>query len=237
MSENIKLIFITWTLGLCGGLVFSLLRLAGVIKILGYQKKNTIPPEAGLIVIYRHPSLREAAFLPFLFFPWFLFDFRLIPFSASGKINYYSKWWFRPFRSVCIPVDGENYRGLKQTLEQIKARLDKGGILVLAPGGGREFKGKTFKKLSAGIIETIRTTSGVNYSFLSKESNGKIIRGFQSGIGWILDNTRAVVLPVWVETNGIRTKITIGKPTRPPTGLFRKEIVEFLENSLLSLKT
>jgi len=236
MSEKIKLLVVAWTVGLWGGLVFCLLRLAGVIRISGYQKRKTIPPEAGLIVIYRHPSLREPAFLPFLFFPWFLFDSRFIPFSTPGKVSYYSKWWFWAFRPVCIPVDGENYKGVRQTLEQIKAKLDKGGILVLAPGGGREFKGKTFKRLSAGKIETVRATSGVNYSDLGKEAGGKIVRGFQSGIGWILDNTQAAVLPVWVETDGIRTKITIGKPTRPPNGLFRKEMVEFLENSLLSLK-
>jgi len=236
MSEKIKLLVVAWTLGLWGGLVVCLLRLAGLIRISGYNKREFILPRVGLIVIYRHPSLREPAFLPFLFFPWFLFNSRLIPFSTPGKVGYYSKWWFWALRPVCIPVDEESYKGVRQTLEQIKARLDKGGILVLAPGGGREFKGKTFKRLSAGKIETVRTTSRVNYSDLSKEAGGKIVRGFESGIGWILDNTQAVVLPVWVETEGVRTKMIIGKPTRPPNGLFRKEIVEFLEDSLLSLK-
>jgi|GEM_PF-5502879 len=33
--------------------------------------------------------------------------------------------------TVCIPDDGENYKGVRQTLEQIKARLGKGGILAI----------------------------------------------------------------------------------------------------------
>jgi len=92
MREKNKLLTVAWTLGLWGGLVFCLLRLAGVIRILGYQKKKFIPPKGGLIVIYRHPSLREPAFLPFLFFPWFLFDSRFVPFSTPGKVDHYDKW-------------------------------------------------------------------------------------------------------------------------------------------------
>ncbi len=125
---------------------------------------------------------------------------------------------------------------MMQTLEQMKAKLDNGGVLVLAPGGGREFKGTTFKKLKDGKTETVRTTPRINYNDLAKEDGGKIIREFQSGIGWILDNTQATVLPVWVDNHGIRTEITIGEPTKHPNGLCRKEIVEFLENSLLKLK-
>lgn len=108
--------------------------------------------------------------------------------------------------------------------------------MVLAPGGGREFKGKTFKRLKDGKSETVRITPRINYSDLAKEDGGKIIREFQSGIGWILDNTQATVLPVWVDNHGIRTEITIGEPIKIQNGLCRKEIVEFLENSLLRLK-
>lgn len=153
MHEKIKLLVVAWTLGLWGGLIFCLLRLAGIIRISGYQKRKIIPPEAGLIVIYRHPSLREPAFLPFLFFPWFLFNSRFIPFSTPSKVNYYNKWWFWVFRPVSIPVNGKNYKGARHTLERIKAKLDQGGILILAPGGGREFKGTAFKRLIAGKIE------------------------------------------------------------------------------------
>ena len=202
---------------------------------MGYQKTRFVPPEGGLIVIYRHPSLREPAFLPFLFFPWFLSNSRLVPFSTPAK-DYYGKWWFWIFRPVCIPIDGGNHKVVVQTLERMKAKLDSGGVLVIAPGGGREFKGKTFKRLKDGKTETVRITQGINYSDLAQEACGKIIRGFQSGIGWILDNTQATVLPVWVDKHRIRTKITIGEPTKPPNGLCRKEIVEFLENSLLSLR-
>lgn len=236
MRERNKLLVVAWTLGLWGGLFFCLLRLAGVVKISGYQKRKIIPQEGRLVIIYRHPSLREPALLPFLLFPWFLFDSRLVPFSTPDKVDYYSKWWFWPFRPVCIPIERGNLKAARQILEQMKAKLDKGGVLVLAPGGGREFKGTTFKRLKDGKIETVRTAPGLNYSDLAKEAGGKIVRGFHSGVGWILDSTQAVVLPVWVETDGIRTKMTIGEPTRHPGGLSRKEIVEFLQNSLLNLK-
>ena len=122
------------------------------------------------------------------------------------------------------------------TLKRIKAILDKGGIVLVAPGGGREFKGRTFKTLGAGTIETVRVGPGVRYDDLSTTAGGKIVRRFRSGIGWLMDNTQAAVLPVWVENKGIRTKITIGEPTRSPEGLSRKKTLEFLENTLLELK-
>ena len=109
VREKDKLRAVVWTLGLWAGLVFCLLRLVGVIRILGYQKRRFVPPEGGLIVIYRHPSLQEPAFLPFLFFPWFLSNSRLVPFSTPAK-DYYSKWWFWILRPVCIPIDGGNER-------------------------------------------------------------------------------------------------------------------------------
>lgn len=236
MREKDKLLAVVWTLGLWGGLVLYLLRLSGVIRVLGYEKRKFTPPESGLIVLYRHPSLREPAFLPFLFFPWFLSDSRWVPFSTPGKVAYYNKWWFCLFRPGCIPIDKGSRRAVMQTLEQMKAKLDNGGVLVLAAGGGREFKGTTFERLKDGKIETVRITPGISYSDLAEEAGGKIIREFQSGIGWILNNTQATVLPVWVDNHGIRTRITIGEPTKPRNGLCRKEIIEFLEDSLLRLK-
>jgi len=77
----------------------------------------------------------------------------------------------------------------------------------------------------------------LSYSDLAREASGKIIRRFQSGIGWILDNTVAEVIPIWVDNSGMRTKIIIGESTSSPKGLSREEVIEFWENAILSLKT
>ncbi len=237
MGDKVRIRAVVWTVGILGGLLLNLLRLPRIVKVTGYRKDKFIPSGKGLVVIYRHPSFREPALVPFLFFPWFLFDTRLVPFSTPSKPDQYDRWWLKAVRPVCIPVERGSHRMVDRTLQRMKARLDQKGVLLMAPAGGREFKGTAFKWVKAGKVEVTRLPPGQNYRDLLKESEGRVMRRFQTGIGWLLDNTKATVLPVWVETGRIRMHIIIGEQTRLPDGFSRKATVEALEDLLLALKT
>lgn len=216
MREKFKkllLIFYFWTLGFVGGILFWLLRIFGRVEVQGYRLKKLIPPKEGLIVIYNHPSLFEPALLPFLFFPWYLFSPRMIPFSTPAK-EYYDQWWFLPFRPVSIPIQRnraeKRYKFLKQLLQKIK----EGKVIILAPEGGRTFKEGEFKIIEQGKILIKRDWREL------KEKSQKIIRRFQSGLSFLL-KTQVTFLPIWAEPKisffplpRFWIRIKIGKPLK-----------------------
>jgi len=245
LQERIKLLIVIWSAGLLGGLLLWLLRLTKRLKIQGYHQGKFKPNNKGLIVIYNHPSLWEPSFLPFLLFPSYLFSPRFAPFSTPDKINYYDKWWFFLFRAVCIPIERGNLKGEVRALNEMKKKLAAGRILILAPEGGRTFKGDEFKVARSKEIELVKDISGTDLSYY------QTLRRFKSGIGWLVYNTQANVLPVWAEGGESvipnrysfklpfprvwrQTKIKIGEPLDLGE-LSKKEIVEFLEDSMLML--
>lgn len=248
MKKTIKLLLVVWTIGLLGGLFFSFLKLIGKVKIQGYEKRKLIPGLRGLILIFNHPSLWEPALLPFLFFPLYLFNSKFIPISTPDKINYYQKWWFWPIRSVCLPIERGNPREEIKFLRKAKEILNEGGIIILAPEGGRTFKGKDFKTIRKGKIEITQTPL--------KES--KRIRRFKAGISWLIVETKASILPVWTEggekvipnrsffpsayelvprlwKKEAVTEIKIGEPFSFSSAASKEAIINFLENTLLRL--
>jgi len=108
MKNRIKLFVLVWTVGIMEGFLFWLLVTFGRIQLKGYRKEKFKPRGKGLVVISNHPSLLDPIILCFLFFWDYLFDFRKIPYSTPDKRNYYDKWWFWPFRIVCIPIERGN---------------------------------------------------------------------------------------------------------------------------------
>lgn len=238
-SQNYRPIFklklVAWTLGIAGGIIFNLLRIFGIVRLFYYDKHKITSHAGGLLVVYRHPSLREPAYLPFLFFPQYLFNSLAIPFSTPNKF-FYSKWWFTFFRPVCIVIDNSNHRTIMQTLEEIKLKLLQGHPVLIAPGGGREFKGEHFKFVSNEGIRCNSIKSTAELREIESISKGVYIRRFLSGLGWLLENTNARVLPVWVENKGLRTTIIMGDPVKLESNLPRKHKLELLEDILLGLK-
>lgn len=245
MKSKIRLIVIAWTIGILGGLFLWLLRITTLVKIQGYNRRKFDPKGKGLILVHNHPSLWEPALFPFLFFPWYLFSFRFVPFSTPDKINYYDKWWFFLLREVCIPIERGNLKGEARALKGMKERLAKGRVLILAPEGGRTFKGEEFKVLKHGKTEVVKELSEVDLD------DGVALRRLKSGVGWLVFNTKAIVLPVWTDGGEKiipneatfklpfprfwrRSRINIGEPVDLEK-LSKQEITEFLEDSILKL--
>ncbi|MBU2109745.1 1-acyl-sn-glycerol-3-phosphate acyltransferase [Patescibacteria group bacterium] len=176
--RRIKLFIAVWTIGLLGGIIFCILKFFKRIEVVGYERKKLIFPKKGLIVIYNHPSLYEPVLMPFLFFPWYLFNLRLVPFSVPDKRNFFDKWWFAPFRIFCIYIERENAKEILRSMRLMINKLNEGGIIIISPEGGRTFKGDTDGFRRKGNRE---------------------IRKFKSGIEYLLKKSHANILPVWIE--------------------------------------
>ena len=246
MREKIRLFGIAWTIGLGGGLLFWLLRITRRVKVEGYDRRKFDSNHKGLILVHNHPSLWEPALLPFLFFPWYLFSSRFTPFSVPDKKNYYDKWWFSPFRPVCIPVERENPREGMQALRFMKGKLAQGKVLILAPEGGRTFKGEEFRVIKDGEIEMVKGLPEIGLR------NNKVLRKFKPGVSWLIFNSKAEILPVWTDGGeGVilnefssfrlpfprlwrQTRIKIGERLDLEK-IPRKEIAGLLENSVLRI--
>jgi 1-acyl-sn-glycerol-3-phosphate acyltransferase len=245
LKEKIKLFVVAWSIGLLGGLLFWLLRIITRVKVQGYHRRKLTPKDKGLILIHNHPSLWEPALLPFLFSPWYLFSLRFAPFSIPDKKNYHDKWWFSLLRAVCIPMERGSPKGEARALKRMKEKLSQGKVLILAPEGGRTFKGEEFKVIRGGEIEVVKGLPEVDLRY------SKALRRFKPGIGWLVFNTKAEILPVWTE-GGERvipnrlsfklpfprfwrqTLIKIGQPL-DLAELSKGEITDFLEDLILKM--
>lgn len=233
MKERNRLLVIRWTIGLLGGSIFLFLRATKRVKVQGWDWRKLDPKDRGLLLISNHLSLWEPALLPFLFFPWYLFSLRFVPFSVVDRVNYYDARWFWPLRSVCEPIERGNPREEIGAIDRMREILNQGKILILYPEGGRTFKGTEFKFLNSG----------------------KKIRKFPQGIRRLFLDTQPMVLPVWIEggdkviSNKLffprfphfplprlwrQTRIKIGESFRLE-GIPKKEIVVNLEDVLLKL--
>jgi len=245
MKEKIKLFVAAWSIGLLGGLLFWLLRITNRVKVQGCERRKLDPKSKGLILIHNHPSLWEPALLPFLFFPWYLFSSRFAPFSVPDKNNYYDKWWFSFLRIVCIPMERGNLKGEVRALRQIQEKLGEGKIIILAPEGGRTFKGEEFKVIREGKLDVVKSLPEID------SRGNKAIRRFKPGIGWLASKNNVEILPVWTEAGERvipnefsfklpfprfwrQARIKIGEPIDLGE-LPKKEIIELLEDSILKL--
>ena len=179
-----KLLFLLaiYTMGTALGLTFLILRLLGRIEILHQERfpKYNRNPELfknGLIVISNHLSLLEPLIVSALFFDQYFFHpFRLSPWNIPEEKNYDNKFW-KWAKARIIWVDRTDSRKAIETFKKAKNVVNKGGILIIFPEGGRTFKRK--HKLSS--------------------KKNKKIGVLQEGIGLLILKTQAPVLPIWIE--------------------------------------
>lgn len=234
-KEKIKFLLIVWTLGITGGLIVWLLRGVGIIKIYGFKKNKVAPPKEGLVCFYRHPSLWEPFILPFvLSFPWVLFNLNWVPSTPDAR-NFYRKKWYIFLRPVSIPISRGNSKREGKALKEIKEKLKRGSVILIAPGGGRERKAKEVKLIRKnGKIEVKKIASEAQFQEIQQKTKGKIIRRFKQGISWLHRETEAFFLPVWVGIQGVKIIIKLGKRVRFEN-LSEEAILESLENNLLKL--
>jgi 1-acyl-sn-glycerol-3-phosphate acyltransferase len=175
-ANTLVFLFLTYPIGVLLGILFLLLRLLGRIKVIHperfprWQKK--------LIVVSNHPSVLETFLLPFLFFPEYcLRPFTHTPWSTPDKKLFYDRWFLFWARPRLIPINRGDKSELAISVVKIKKILDQDGVVILFPEGGRTFKGNKF--------------------VFSK--TGKRIRELETGIGWLIRKTGALVVPIWVE--------------------------------------
>ncbi|MDP3901009.1 MAG: 1-acyl-sn-glycerol-3-phosphate acyltransferase [bacterium] len=222
---------LAWTVGFLIGVLLWTFRLVGLVKVVGSAPwKFRADPGQGLLVIYRHPSMKEVLAVPSLFFPWYLLNRDRIPFQTPDLGNYYAPWWMAPLRSVLIPVERGSPVREARSFVRMRSHLRSGGTLAIAPEGGRTWKGEEFKMLTReGEIIIVPALEGARPN-LKKP----ILRRFKSGVGKLAADG-VPVLPIWVEPRwkyGLR--IVVGEPVTFDV-LPGREITEHLEDIMLQL--
>ena len=127
----------------------------------------------------------------------------------------------------------------------MQERLVEGKIIILAPEGGRTFKGEEFKVIRGGKIDTVKGLPEIDLR------GDKALRRFKPGISRLVFNTKSEILPVWTEGGeGVipnkfsfklpfprlwrQTRIKIGEPL-DLGDLPEKEITGFLEDAILKV--
>ena len=235
-SKKLKIMLFAWTVGLFGRLAVLLLQAVGLIRIEGIQNlRQLLARNEGFLVIHRHPSMRETLIIPLLFVPWALGNWKKVPVVTPDKHNFYDPWWCVFLRPLAIPVPRGDGYGEARALRRVCKTLEHGRIVVIAPEGGRTFNGKEFKlRLPNGYTKIIPAApeGKVDLSF-------PIIRRFPRGV-CIMHANGIPVLPVWVDSDGWRTRIVFGEPmTFPPHNRQdekeAQETVNALEDLLLSV--
>lgn len=234
MKERIKLLLYLWTVGSLGGVLFWVLRATRRVKVKGYEKSKFDPKGRGLVLICNHPSPAEPMFLPFLFFPRYLFSLRFIPYSLPDR-QHYNKRLFLPLRKVCIPVDKKNKGGELKAFKEMERMLKSGKVLILHPEKECNYE------------------EGAKNSRFS--NTGKSMKKFRPGIRKLFLGTNCLALPVWIDGG---QRVIPNKNDSPPWSYFqfprlwrevtikigepmelsrfsKNGVVEYLEDTLLKL--
>lgn len=179
--DNISFFIFLYPLGLIGGIVFWLLVLSRKIKIKNRERIFQI--NSGSFLVPNHPSLLDPLIIVFLLFPRYLrHPFAYRPLSTPDIMNFYNRWWFRPFRQVSIPInrgDEGTHRDRLVLLKMLHIIKRKKGIIIAFLEGTRTFK-------------SIKARRAV-YS-----TNGKALGLIKGEIGILAAFTTFQIAPVWV---------------------------------------
>jgi 1-acyl-sn-glycerol-3-phosphate acyltransferase len=258
-----------YALGTIGGIIICLLEACGRIK---YRNYSRLPLwEGKLILASNHPGWLDIVILPLLYFPWWftelgsrtrdLFtwpvrrkkrksissvlneEFKQIPVSTADRYNFRHFAWILEGWNIFIDRKDNDIGSRGGALKKAVEILDNDGRIVIFPGGGRDFK-------------AVANGDGI-YNINTKEL---ILRKPRPGIGWIVKQTGATVVPIRLEgtdkvlPNKNNEKlppflrferyflrfwhpitVTIGEPLRFPTGIDEDTVLEHFIQAQLEM--
>jgi 1-acyl-sn-glycerol-3-phosphate acyltransferase len=197
-----------YVLGTVGGLLICLLEAARRVRFYGYSR---LPRwEGKLILASNHPGWLDIVLVPLLYFPWwfrellqrigevlltplkilrkeparrtFTEDFKHIPASTADERNFRHFRWvlegWNIFVNRSSDGSGERAGALRKAVEI----LENSGRVVIFPGGGRDFKAQNN---GDGIYDA--------------GTGSLIIRRPRAGIGWIVNQTGAAIVPIRID--------------------------------------
>lgn len=207
-KKGASISFSIYVLGTIGGVFICLLEVFRRIRFYNYAR---LPLWEGKIILAsNHPSWLDIVFLPMLYFPWwyrelfertkeifttpfkivkrepvsnaFAKDFKDIPVSTADKHNFRHFRWVLEGWNIFIDRREDGIAERTGVLKKAADILDNDGRIVIFPGGGRDFKAE----LNGDGVYDI-------------ESREMIMRMPKPGMGWIVKQTGATVVPVRIE--------------------------------------
>jgi 1-acyl-sn-glycerol-3-phosphate acyltransferase len=224
VARRVKIAFNVFSsiyiLGSVGGLLICLLEAARRIRFYGYYR---LPRwEGKLILASNHPGWLDIVLIPLLYFPWwftellqrigevllaplrllkrepvrqtFAEDFKHIPASTADGHNFRHFKWVLEGWNIFVNRGSDGTVERAGALRQAVEILENNGRVVIFPGGGRDFKAR---KNRDGIYDP--------------ETGNLIIRRPQAGIGWLVNQTGAAIVPIRIDGTD---KVLPNKPNK-----------------------
>ena len=203
-----NIFFSIYIMGTFGGFLICLLEATRRIRFYGYYR---LPRwEGKLILASNHPGWLDIVLVPLLYFPWwfrellqrtvevlvtplkilkrepvrrtFTEDLKHIPVSTADEYNLRHFRWVLEGWNIFVNRGyngtGERAGALRQAVEI----LENNGRVVIFPGGGRDFKARNN---GDGIYDA--------------GTGNLIIRRPRVGIGWIVNQTGATIVPIRID--------------------------------------
>lgn len=221
--------FSIYLLGTIGGILVCLLEATRRIRFYNYARLPLW--EGRLILASNHPSWLDIVLVPLLYFPWwfrellerigevlispwrilrrepvrqtFTEEFKQIPVSTADKHNFRHFRWVMDGWNIFVNRKageiGERGGALRKAVEI----LENDGRVVIFPGGGRDFKAG---EKGDGIYDI--------------RSSRLIMRRPKGGIGWIVKQTGATIIPIRIDGTD---KVLPNKPNEKLPAFLRFE--------------
>jgi 1-acyl-sn-glycerol-3-phosphate acyltransferase len=215
-----NIFFSIYIMGTVGGLLICLLEATRRIRFYGYSRLPLW--EGKLVLASNHPGWLDIVLVPLLYFPWwfrellqrtgevlaaplkilkrepvrrtFTEDFKHIPVSTADEHNLRHFRWVLEGWNIFVnrgyDGTGERAGALRQAVEI----LENNGRVVILPGGGRDFKARNN---GDGIYDA--------------GTGNLIIRRPRVGIGWIVNQTGATIVPIRIDGTD---KVLPNKPNK-----------------------
>jgi 1-acyl-sn-glycerol-3-phosphate acyltransferase len=197
-----------YILGTFGGLLICLLEAARRIRFYGYYR---LPRwEGKLILASNHPGWLDIVLVPLLYFPWWFREllqrigevlvvplkilkrepvrrtfteyFKHIPVSTADEHNLRHFRWVLEGWNIFVNRSSEGSGERAGALRKAVEILENNGRVVIFPGGGRDFK-------------ALNNGDGI----YDAGTGNLIIRRPRAGIGWIVKQTGATIVPIRID--------------------------------------